>query len=418
MAASWKASLLSLLAVALVDVSCNQEGCPTTSSQCAVAAPSNLLATAVSATEMDLSWTDNSANEDGFHIERAPGWTTSFTEIATVAVNVTSYQNTGLTEANYDYRVRAYNAIGTSDYTNTATAGLAAPSNGIAFWRQGPQTGYSCGGLCEDIWLMNANGSHLSRLTTNPARDLESSWSPDGRRIAFHTTRDGDNAIYVMNWDGTGEVRLNNGFSYSMNPAWSPDGKKIAFLYGAFSDSAVGIAVMNPDGTGVVLLTKEMCYPTGCRIPGHPTWSPDGNKIAFDTPRDGPSEVYVMNADGTGQTNLTNNPADDFEPAWSPDGQKIAFVSGRDDMPNCSFDVFVMNADGTSPTNLTNSGANLELDPAWSPDGEKIVYSSGPFRTCSGDAGISAVTIMNADGTNQVRLDNSGYWSRYPAWRP
>ncbi len=86
-------------------------------------APTNLAATAASSTQINLSWTDNSANETGFRIERAPGGTTSFTEIATVGVNVTSYQNTGLTAStSYSYRVRAYNSAGNSSYSNTATA--------------------------------------------------------------------------------------------------------------------------------------------------------------------------------------------------------------------------------------------------------------------------------------------------------
>jgi TolB protein len=102
-------------------------------------------------------------------------------------------------------------------------------------------------------------------------------------------------------------------------------------------------------------------------------WSPDGTQIAFISDRDGDvmaygdvvglvPEVYVMNADGTGQTNLTNNPTADDEPAWSPDGSEIAFRSYRDG----NHEIYVMDADGTGQTNLTNDSAS-DIDHAWLP---------------------------------------------------
>ena len=81
----------------------------------------------------------------------------------------------------------------------------------------------------------------------------------------------------------------------------------------------------------------------------YPAWSPDGTKIAFTSDRDGIPKIYVMNADGTNQTRITDNPASDEAPAWSPDGSKIAFTSDRDGNP----EIYVMNADGTDQTRLT-----------------------------------------------------------------
>ena len=93
-----------------------------------------------------------------------------------------------------------------------------------------------------------------------------------------------------------------------------------------------------------------------------PTWSPDGSRIAFDSERDGNLEVYVMNADGTGQTRLTDNPAADGVPAWSPDGSRIAFMSNRDG----DYEIYVMNTDGSGQTRLTVNSA-ADVAPAWSP---------------------------------------------------
>ncbi len=112
-------------------------------------------------------------------------------------------------------------------------------------------------------------------------------------------------------------------------------------------------------------------------------------KIAFSSVRDGNLEIYVMNPDGTNQTNLTNNAAEDFEPAWSPDGTKIAFTSRRDG----NYEVHVMNADGSNPVNLTNNSAQ-DGEPAWSPDGTKIAFTSlrsGNYETY----------VMNADGSGR-----------------
>jgi hypothetical protein len=130
-------------------------------------------------------------------------------------------------------------------------------------------------------------------------------------RIAFVSERDGNPEIYVMNVDGSGLTRLTNNPAGDYAPAWSPDGSKIAFH--SDRDDNLDIYVMNADGTSQSRLTNN---------PGNdewPAWSPDGSKIAFSSERGGNEEVYLISADGTGETNLTNNPAQDSDPAWSPD---------------------------------------------------------------------------------------------------
>ena len=93
-----------------------------------------------------------------------------------------------------------------------------------------------------------------------------------------------------------------------------------------------------------------------------PAWSPDGTKIAFQSDRDGNTNIYVMNTDGTGQVSLTNSPANDSSSTWSPDGTKIAFQSDRDG----NSEIYVMNFDGSGQSRLTNNAAT-DGDPAWSP---------------------------------------------------
>ena len=100
-----------------------------------------------------------------------------------------------------------------------------------------------------------------------------------------------------------------------------------------------------------------------------PAWSPDGQKLAFVSRRDGNSEIYVMNADGSAQENLTRQPASDSHPSWSRDGRQILFVSRRDG----NAEIYVMNVDGSGLRNLTRTPSD-DLDPAWSPDGRAIAF--------------------------------------------
>jgi dipeptidyl aminopeptidase/acylaminoacyl peptidase len=211
--------------------------------------------------------------------------------------------------------------------------------------------------------------------------------------------------IYVMNADGSGQRNISNHPNAAdQYPTWSPDGEKIAFSSDRDNPQSGNyeIYVMNAaDGSGVARLTNNDAYDE------EPTWSPDGEKIAFTSFRDGNYEIYVMNAaDGSGQTRLTNNDAADLYPTWSPDGEKIAFSSDGD-----GGGIFVMNADdGSGVTRLTADGSS----PTWSPDGKKIAFVSirddPAFET-------GEIYVMNAaDGSGQTRLTNNSSTDFAPDW--
>ncbi len=157
---------------------------------------------------------------------------------------------------------------------------------------------------------------------------------------------------------------------------------------------------MNADGSNQTRITNNPA------IDSQPAWSPDGTKIVFLSDRDGNNEIYVMNVDGSGQTNLTNHPARDDSPAWSPDGTKIVFHSLRDG----NSEIYVMNVDGSGQTRLTNNPTD-DASAAWSPDGTQIAFDSNRD-------GDSEIYVMNADGSGVTRLTNSPTIDVVPDWSP
>lgn len=236
----------------------------------------------------------------------------------------------------------------TTEETNDFAGPWSPDGQRIAFTRFGLTT--------SDIWIMNADGSDQIALTNTPQIDEGfPAWSPDGQRLAYTTRRNGNNEVYVMNADGSNPVRLTDNLADDFAPSWSPDGSRIAFVSDRDNSPGVyDIYLMNADGSAVTRLTAN----AGSTYT--PAWSPDGTRIAFRSDRDGSSDVYVVNTDGGGLQDLTNDPAFDWAPSWSPDGSQIAFQTNRDG----NWEIYVMNADGTSPINLTHGPADDQL-PFW-----------------------------------------------------
>jgi TolB protein len=215
----------------------------------------------------------------------------------------------------------------------------------IAFSAEVPGTKNS------DIYTADPNGSNLKQITSDSKKNSTPAFSRDAKKIAFVSTRDSEKyQIYVMNADGSNVSRLTVDEKVGFfNPQWSPDGRRIVY-YAEKGDSKDQVWVMDADGSHQTLLTANI---------GHnifPGFSPDGKRIIFSSSKreqnpdksfvDG-SYPYVINADGSGLTKLGN--IQSFFARFSPDGKKIAYVSGK--FPSTA--IYVANADGTSAVKIT-----------------------------------------------------------------
>lgn len=234
----------------------------------------------------------------------------------------------------------------------------------------------------EDIYVVNLNGTGLMNLTESmDANHFDyPSWSPDGTTLAFHANASDGPGIFLLNSNGTGLARLTDGPGLHTQPTWSPDGSMIAFRKSHLSEKywQWHLVVISSDGTGERIVASDFGdqgAPTWTTI----SWSPDSKAIAFTMWADNSSQVFLVNADGTGLAQLTFPEAYardySWEPSWSPDGRLIAFSRATG--------IFTVPPYGSRVSQLILPGRSAQLAfPGWSPDGMRIVaYSeSGLYR--------------------------------------
>lgn len=278
----------------------------------------------------------------------------------------------------------------------------------------------------QEISVMDPDGQNQKQLTQTPGKGKGSGypqWSPDHTKIAFNSNRDGNWELYIMDPDGSNVRRITRTRKGDVpwSPAWSPDGTKIAFISGPVPEAPRRppadpwtkghIYLMEADGSNPHLLAHS---------PGEADddldWSPDGQKILFESDRFGNEEIFVMEADGANVQRLTYTPGKrrSFNPTWSPDGRRIVFCSDRDG----NMDVYAMDADGTNVRRLTYTSGKHKgsWGPRQSPDGKAIVFGSDRDGTSGDWRKNKEIYVIEADGSNLRRLTFNEVLDTHPDW--
>lgn len=280
-------------------------------------------------------------------------------------------------------------ALATASLTLVPTGAEAAvgPNGQIAYVASGPSDQPFGPPTQEDIWVMNPDGTGQVNLTDSPSVDDNSpAWSPDGNRIAFISDSFARNLV-VMNADGTGQTTVASGALY---PSWSPDGTRVAALLerDGVTPALVTIDLASGDQTVVTedVLMEPVWSPDGSRfalVTTRPESFPD--PITGEPQEGVQHEIIVINADGTGEVVVSAGAPgsdratyleEDRAPSWSPDGSMLVFMS-QAQVPSCcgAWQLWAVNADGSGLTNLTADETAQDLYPSWSPDGTSIAFS-------------------------------------------
>jgi Tol biopolymer transport system component len=255
-----------------------------------------------------------------------------------------------------------------------------------------------------DLYLTSAHSNTDRRLTSTPESEGTPSWSPDGSRIAFVRHHQDANGVSLGMWiysidPNTGtETLLTNAGSFTW-PSWSPDGSQLVFGGQLFAGGGDGIAnnifAMSSNGGEIRQLTFGPFADTS------PVWSPNGEQIAFSSNRAGPgSQIWLMNADGSGQHVVESALAYAQAPDWSPDGMWLAVFGVLGGATNP--ELFKMRPDGTGLTQLTSMPTEGKEDPTWSPDGSLVLFNAYAGRGSRGARSSELMVVPAGGGTAEL----------------
>ncbi len=276
-------------------------------------------------------------------------------------------------------------------------AASAAPALTDKIMYRSTRTGVS------QIFVMNADGTNVQQLTWGQG-SYSSSWSPDGERIAYSSAVGNDAELFIMNADGSNQTQITHDKQIVDAVSWSPDGKHIAYSSGIGND--VELFVMNADGSNQTQITHNKQFIVTL------SWSPDGKHIAFELQDENTdkSQIHIIDADGSHESNLSNNIFDESYPGWTLDGLSILFSSDRgvrEQPTSYDFHLDLMNLDGSNFRRF--SDVKCASDAHFSPDGQKVAY----VNICENNREIH---LIDTQGEHDVKLTDLTSLIGSPRW--
>lgn len=253
----------------------------------------------------------------------------------------------------------------------------------------------------KDLYVMDYDGNDAQAVTAYKSTVLTPSWSPDGEKIAFTSFRRGAPDIEILSRIDHRPYTFERAGGNTFTPAWSPDGSKIAFATSRDGGSPE-IYVADWNGKNLHRLTMGKTSTSN----NSPVWNPKtGREIAFISDRSGTPQIYIMDSDGTNVRRLIEEGGHMDEPSWSPDGERIAFAWQRTRTSN--FDIYVHELATGKNVQITHDAGDNER-PTWAPDGRHIAFQSSRV-------GGNQIFAMLLDGTQVRQLTKTGN-NTAPAW--
>ena len=220
-----------------------------------------------------------------------------------------------------------------------------------------------------EIYIMDADGSNVVQVTDNDFGDYGGWWSPDGTKLIVTSEPEGESIAYLMDLDGSNITQIvpdTAGFTSTSGATYSPDEQWFMFRGKQEGSDITKLYIMNVAEEEIIPLTGD---DDGTIIGAD--WSADGTQIVYSADGDGDYEIYVMDVDGSNVSQLTDNDSKDSNPQSSPDGTRLAFISNRDG----DDEIYIMDVDGSNVYQLTHND-RYDANPHWSPDSTKIAFGS------------------------------------------
>jgi TolB protein len=299
-------------------------------------------------------------------------------------------------------------AIGAAMSLPPAVAAFPGANGRIAYAR--------LSGTASDVFTVLPGGASRTQLTTT-ADASDPAWAPAGGRIVFTRTDPDtlDSDLWLMRADGTSKTRITSGASVDQDPSWAPDSRRIVFSSNRSGSIQLHVLDLTNPTTAPRRITSVGTTPA---FAFDPSWSPDGTLIAFSRSSSTGVDLYTIHPNGTGLHRVTATPGlDEDAPNWAPGGGRLVYTRhARSDGLICTHAVFTINRDGTGARKIFDTACE-DWQAAWSPNGRRIVlHSDGPADATGGHP-RSGIWTVNPDGTSRAFL-TSTVNGALPDWQP